>query len=406
MTWEPLNLAALPDSEPPEPDLSGVGYRGGKRHLLIGPPESLKTWAAFAIGLDEIRRDGVVLHVDLEMSPVETRRRLTEMGATAEELAAWAYVDPERAPAEGELETLIGNHAPTLALIDASAGAFDLLDLDDNARRDAETFARRLIAPFHRAAVSTLTVDHVTKNADARGRWAIGSERKTGQADVVLGAKTLAPFSRGHTGRLAINTLKDRFGAVPRPQAAELELVSDGSRITWTFKAASLTEDSEDVWKPTELMAKVKRYLEQRSEPVSRNQIVRDVTGKRTYLLEAIQHVIDEGSAQETQDGLIVCRFPVPERFPPVPGNQSVGGSPVPPLYEGNREPLTEPSTEPLEQAKGGATPAGNQGADTPPTSLGRISTERGGGQRGSPDVATPALSREKYSSSPRCRGD
>ena len=254
MSWEPKNLAAIRDSDPPEADLSGIGNRGGKRHLLR-PPESLKTWAAFAISLDEVRRGGVVFHVDLEMSPIETRRRLVELGATKEELGAWAYVDPERAPAEGELEELVRVHQPTLALIDASAGAFDLLNLDDNARRDTETFARRLIAPCHPQNVSTLTVDHVTKSADARGRWAIGSERKTGQADVVLGAKTLAPFSRGSTGRVALNTLKDRFGALPRPQAAELELVSDGAAITWTFKAPSPEEDASDVWKPTELMA-------------------------------------------------------------------------------------------------------------------------------------------------------
>ena len=80
MSWEPKNLAAIRDSDPPEADLSGIGNRGGKRHLLIGPPESLKTWAAFAIGLDEVRRGGVVFHVDLEMSPIETRRRLRRVG--------------------------------------------------------------------------------------------------------------------------------------------------------------------------------------------------------------------------------------------------------------------------------------------------------------------------------------
>jgi len=354
VTWEPLNLAALPDSDPPEPDLSGVGYRGGKRHLLIGPPESLKTWTAFAIGLDEIRRGGVVLHVDLEMSPVEPRRRLREMGATDEELAAWAYVDPERAPAGGELEDLIGNHKPTLALIDASAGAFDLLDLDDNARKDAEVFARRLINPFYRAGVSTFTVDHVAKAADARGRWAIGSERKTGAADVVIGAKTIAPFSRGSIGRVALTTMKDRFGAIRRPQAAELELASDGSHITWTFKAPEIDEDAPDVWKPTELMARVLRFLEQQREPVSRNAIFRGVKGKRAYVLDAIQHVIDDGDARETLDALIY-RYPVPGRYPVVPGNQSDSWYPGTPSLEGYRVPVTEP------QIEGGWYPVGAQ---------------------------------------------
>jgi hypothetical protein len=75
---------------------------------------------------------------------------------------------------------------PGLVIVDAAAGAFDLEGYDDNSRKDVEKWAQRWVTPFWRAEIATIVLDHVTKNAETRGKYAIGSERKVGGADTGL----------------------------------------------------------------------------------------------------------------------------------------------------------------------------------------------------------------------------
>jgi hypothetical protein len=74
---------------------------------------------------------------------------------------------------------------------------------------------------------SRIVLDHVVKNSDNRGKYAIGSERKTGGADVHLSFDTTTPISRGNVGRFKITTHKDRHGHLKRGHVADLELRSD-----------------------------------------------------------------------------------------------------------------------------------------------------------------------------------
>jgi hypothetical protein len=68
VSWEPTNLANLEPRPPISPSVGGAGLiYPGKRHVFSGPPESAKTLAAYAIGLDEIRLGGNVLLIDFEM---------------------------------------------------------------------------------------------------------------------------------------------------------------------------------------------------------------------------------------------------------------------------------------------------------------------------------------------------
>jgi hypothetical protein len=186
-----------------------------------------------------------------------------------------------------------------IVIIDASAGAFDLQGLDDNSRRDAEMFARTMIEPFRVREVATIVLDHVVKSGDARGRFAIGSERKVGGADVHLGFDTVVPFGRGRTGLIRVSTHKDRFGYLSRPRAAELELHSDPdtNAVTWQFKEA---DQSGDPFRPTTLMQRVSRYLEGRVGAASRNEIESGVTGKRDGIRAAVNALIADGYAAES----------------------------------------------------------------------------------------------------------
>jgi hypothetical protein len=314
-TWEPVNLAAPEFTQPAEPPaVCGLLYRGA-RHAASGPPESLKTLAAFILGL-EWRRAGLgdFALIDFEMGEHATRRLLEDLGATLEEIESIWYVAPTTPPQLADIEAIVDDDM-TLAIIDSAAGAYGVSELDDNKRADAETFSRCWITPLWLRDVTTLVLDHVVKNSDNRGRYAIGSERKLGTVDVALGFEPVLALNRGGLGVVNIVTHKDRPGHLPRPHAATLELRSDPDthRITWEFKTAGRPDASATGWRPTVLMDRVLAYTSgSHYEPLSRSKLADSVTGKRGYILQAIDHLIADGQLR-LQDRTVV---PVPKNVP------------------------------------------------------------------------------------------
>lgn len=298
-SWTRVDLTDDRYGIPPDPPaIMGLLYTG-KRHVVSGPPESTKTLIAYLLLVQAIRDGLTVAIVDFEMGPTAARRMLEDVGATLDEIRSIYYVEPDDPPAD-EYAALL-RHGVQLVLIDAAAGAYDATGLDDNARKDAEQFARAWIRPLWQNGVTTLLVDHVTKDAAARGKFTIGSERKVGQADVHISCDALKPLSRGHSGIVKITVHKDRPGFLQRPTAAVFELHSDPTThaITYAVREHEQAEDS-DSWKPTILMERVSRYLEQHPEPVSRTQIETNVKGKSAkHIRQAIDHLVTDGYATE-----------------------------------------------------------------------------------------------------------
>jgi hypothetical protein len=333
-SWRPIDLLGLEDMPPIRPTVGGVLYPGG-RHYFSAEHDSGKTFYAFALGLETIRAGGRVLHLDFEMFAARTRERLREMGATDDELAAWIHVEPEGPPFSGYIDELL-TLKPTLAIVDAAAGAYDALGLDDNKRSDVERFARMIVTPLTRAGVASIVIDHVTKNRESRGRFAIGSERKIGGADVHLSFQAIKPLHRGGSGLFKITVAKDRFGFLPRPDVGELHLSSDPEThaIAWTLQEVAASDTQGDGWKPTALMERVSIFLAEQTKPLSKSDVQRGVRGKRPYVIKAIDELLADGYATAI-DGprgskliSFAKPFRVPETFPDVPG--TAGDSPVP----------------------------------------------------------------------------
>jgi hypothetical protein len=214
MNWQWLNLNAAEYDQPPSPPTTcGIIYPG-RRHMFSGPPESLKTLLAFVVALEHIRAGhGPVAHIDFEMYAVETRRLLVDLGATAEEIEQFWHVEPDGPPDQDDIAAMVESRI-TLAIIDAAAGAYDVSGLDDSKRKEAEAFARQWIKPLFDAGIASVVLDHVVENSDTRGRYAIGSERKTGAVDVHLGFTALKQLARGGNGLVKITT---RSGAAGSP---------------------------------------------------------------------------------------------------------------------------------------------------------------------------------------------
>lgn len=324
MSWQRLDLSAPEYERPTEPPITcGLLYRG-KRHAISGPPEATKTLVACIFGLEHMRAGhGPFALIDFEMGEHATRLLLHELGATIEEIAAVYYVTPEGPPVEADIEAIVAAGV-TLVAIDAAAGAYDVSGLDDNKRADAEMFARAWVRPLWQRNITTVLLDHVVKNSDNRGRYAIGSERKLGAVDVHLGLEAVKSLHRGADGIVKITTHKDRPGHLQRPHPAELHLSSDPEthEITWEFKAPSDVTPGGGGFRPTTLMAKVSRFLEEQTEPLARGEIVRGVKGQRVYVLQAIDELIAGGYATETigprRAKLTSHHHPFSESFSPV----------------------------------------------------------------------------------------
>jgi hypothetical protein len=316
--WAPIDLSAPEYDLPTEaPDLCGLIYTG-KRHALSGPPEAAKTLAALIFGLEHLRTAECrrFALIDFEMGEHATRLLLNDLGATVEEIARVYYVAPDGPPTTADLVAL-SEAGVTLAVIDSAAGAYTVSGLDDNKRGDAETFSRTWITPMWQVGITTIVLDHVVKNSEARGRYAIGSERKLGAVDVHLGCEPVKALSRGGRGLVRVVTHKDRPGHLSRPVAAELVIQSDPAthRLTWEFKQPTeAADDSADGWRPTVLMDRVLEHFSGHSEPIAKTTLARAVRGNYQYLLVAIDLLISEG--QLVFDGK---RVNVPKNVPGTP---------------------------------------------------------------------------------------
>lgn len=335
MNWERINLADAEFAIPSEPPTTcGLIYRG-KRHLLSGPPEAAKTLAALILGLEHMRAGhGSFAFIDFEQDSPSVRLMLDELGASLDEIASVHYFQPSGPPDDGDIAALVAAGV-TLAAIDAAAGAYDASGLDDNKRQDAERFAARWVTPLWRASIATLVLDHVVKSAEARGRFAIGTERKAGQVDVHLGLEAVKQIARGGSGIVRITVHKDRPGHL-RGNVPELHLESDpdSHTVSWTFAQHIAPTSTDDAWRPTVLMDRVLEHVGHHLyEPASRSALADQVTGKRPYLLKAIDILIAEGRLQ--LDGRKVVPVPVPlvergngERFRVPPEEERTGNVP------------------------------------------------------------------------------
>lgn len=296
-SWWPTDLSLLGDRPPLEPTLGGLGLvYPGKRHVFSGPQESAKTLAAYAIGISVIRTGCVVCLIDFEMGPWDARNRLRELGATQEEIAAVRYVEPSEPATDARIDALV-DLGPELVIVDAAAGAYDIQGLDDNKRADVERWARLYVGRFWRAGIASIVLDHVVKNLETRGKYAIGSERKVGGADVHLGFELVSPIRRGSSGLYKIITHKDRGGYLQRGRLADLHLTSDpeSHAISWEFRPYDGPAESGG-FRPTHLMQMVSEYVASSEDPPSRNSVERNVKGKRAeYVRAAIDALVGEG---------------------------------------------------------------------------------------------------------------
>jgi KaiC/GvpD/RAD55 family RecA-like ATPase len=310
-TWwpEPIAHRAVQAAEAPSPthlyrDDDCALFYSAKVNGLIGESESGKSWVALLAVVQAVAAGQQVLILDFEDSPAAIHRRLDSLGVTVERLGLIHYADPSESLGVAQSADLREALALQYQLIvaDGVNAAMTLLGYDLNSNTDATLFATRLLRPLARTGACVVTVDHVPKNPDARGKGGIGAQAKRSMMDgTCLLVEVVEPFGKGQSGTLRLTVDKDRNGAVRGicgggRHAGKAHLESGGEQVRLHIEAPDRRPSSDrEPWRPTAVMEKVSRLLEDAVQPLSGREITDAVSGKGQTIRQAITELIAGG---------------------------------------------------------------------------------------------------------------
>lgn len=277
----------------------------GRLNLFIGETESCKSWGAALAVAQELALGHHVVYVDFEDTPESAVERLRSLGSAPDQIASFlTYIQPDGAfddLAKIMVEEVLATRGPpSLAVIDGVTEAMSQVGLDPNDGPSVAAFYASFPRWLARTGAAVVLVDHVTKSAEGRGRWAIGSERKLSGLDgAAYLFDTIVPFGRGRTGKVKITVSKDRCGHVRQHEGvgrtiALLELKSwpDGG-ITATMEVPEAA-DVTGSFRPTYLMEKLSTAIIE--NPGLTTRALRSaVSGKNDAKDLALELLVNEG---------------------------------------------------------------------------------------------------------------
>lgn len=337
-TWQPLDLGPILDGDQTREnptlltrtDGHSLLYPG-RTHSLHGESESGKSLIAQA-ETARILTDpdaGRTLYIDFESDAAAVIGRLLDLGAHPDQIRARLDyirpdVDPRRFPAERDSYLALLTHAYTLAVIDGVTDALGVFGASSKDNDEVAAFMRILARPLAaRTGAAVVLIDHVTKDADTRGRFAVGAQSKMATLDgAAYVVEVLEPLGRGLRGVIGLRVAKDRPGAV-RPQcgiyrktdrtqeAARVVIDSTNGHIKATVEPprTSVTDDGDkgQPFRPTAFMERISQLLEGSEQPLSGRTISEAISGddKRVRqalaLLVAERYVVQEAGPRNAQ---------------------------------------------------------------------------------------------------------
>ena len=274
---------------------------------LFGDPETGKTWVAHAAVVEALAAGERVAIIDADHNgPDSTAARLVAMGADRGALAdpdRFRYVEPD--DANGLLVAVadLGKWAPAVVVLDSLGELLPLLRADSNGNDDVTRAMRMMTGPLLAAGACIIAVDHVTKNPENRGGYAIGAgAKKRAVRGAYLRAEKVAELVPGQVGRIRLHIEKDTAGTL-RAASSGAKVAglftldaTDPEALTWTLDAGdATTADSGGSFRPTVLMERVSRWLETHPGEHSRTKVEQSVTGKAAYLRQALDVLAAEG---------------------------------------------------------------------------------------------------------------
>jgi hypothetical protein len=225
-SWKPIALKDYYDGLFATPiatilkrtDGNGLIY-SGRVHSIYGESESGKSWVAQIASAEMLKDDKKVIYIDFESDPSDVVGRLKSLGVSrANLLQYFTYIRPDgpRDADDPYWQAILESGSAELIIID---GVTESLTMWGGETKDNDAITRwmrifpRTVATASGAAV--VLIDHITKNAETRGRFAIGGQAKLatidGAAYLVEPLEALAP---GRVGSLTMRVTKDRPGYI------------------------------------------------------------------------------------------------------------------------------------------------------------------------------------------------
>jgi hypothetical protein len=315
--WAPVDLEAAieggEDVDPPNVLMRVDGlhlFYPGRVHSVAGEPGSGKSWLVL-IGTAQCLLAGRnVVYIDYEDSAKGIVSRLLKLGVTPDMIRQhFLYHRPIRgvdSPAKALLRAEHDQVLPAYVIIDGVTEAMMSQGLDGQGdpNEKVATFYDLLpryiarLAGEHEAGPAVVLVDHVAKDKEGRGRWAIGGQHKLAGLDGAMYTfEVIKPFDRGAEGRALVRISKDRPNQVGPAGKAIAELVLDetGENLQWSLEIPEeMPEDENGDPRPTILMEAVSRFLA--ANPGStKNQIADGVTGRKQLIQRAVDVLVNEG---------------------------------------------------------------------------------------------------------------
>lgn len=302
--WEDVDLTPILEGNyvPPTPTMTlrsdGLGLvYAGKVHSIAGEPGGGKTWLALYMIVEEIRRGGKGALIDYEDTPDTCVHRLLTLGLDRRQIAEqFHYIRPDGplATKSGRLNArameLLQRLDVDIVVIDSVGESLSVEGLPPNDDDAVTQWFRRLPRMLARRGAAVVTVDHVTKNKDDRGLWAIGSQRKLAAIDgAAYGVEVKVAPTKSKDGKLTLTCAKDRNGCYQKGALVAnvaIENAAEGVQVVITAP--------ESKFRPTHYMEQVSRFLEE-IPCASQRGILDGVTGRASHLKVAIECLVEEG---------------------------------------------------------------------------------------------------------------
>jgi hypothetical protein len=281
-SWQPADLTASLNGtyEPPRPtvgartDKAGMFYPS-RMHTVASESEGGKTWLALSAACDEIAAGNHVAYLDFEDDQDAMVGRLLTLGMHRDRIHdQFHYIRPEDPLGTGinldDLHTVLEQHSPTLGIVDGVTDAMVLHGLNPLDNSDAAKFSRLLPRRITASGAACVNLDHVTKDRQNRGRYALGAIHKlNGLNGAAYVLENRRAFGIGITGKSTLKISKDRpaqlrANALPAGMGmwwyGDLVLRSHGEEFAEVSIEPPVERSGE--FRPTELMARLSRLIQ------------------------------------------------------------------------------------------------------------------------------------------------
>ncbi|WP_308117516.1 DnaB-like helicase N-terminal domain-containing protein [Streptomyces anatolicus] len=308
----------------------GIGlFYPGRVNGIQGESEAGKSWVALVSCLVEMNRGNHVVYLDFEDSEEGVVSRMLLIGATPDSIhRLFHYVRPGSTPTPVQLRQFIariGDLGPTLIIVDGVTEAMVMMGLELKENTEIAKFGRMLLRPLADTGAAVVPLDHVVKNNESRGRYALGGVHKLNAVDgVQYMLEAVRPFGINTEGRSRLRIAKDRpaqirrhalpGGRNPMHWFADLVIRSDGDEFAEAHLYPPIqhhddpAEDAAVKDKAAQEEADIKEregavlaVLGKAAEPMSKAALEELIPGRASVTRRALTRLVHGGHVTATK---------------------------------------------------------------------------------------------------------